>query len=410
MFSLFNNKRKCEILGVKNTPISMILFSLVFPVLLLAQNDVEVIWVNPEKIKPLSFEESTEITAIVKLENLPDRIISDISKIRMSNNRIFIFDFRAMTVFAFNREGKSLFYLDAQGQGSGQFQRMTDFEIDTEKKELYIFDELSYKVITYTFDGSFIREDKVGFFAFNLAKIGDNWFFNGTSETKSTTQKKLIVTDNLFQEVDQVLTIKKTAFTNAYKPSFFIPYKNEYRILIGENEFIFKLGSNGVEPIYKVDFGKYNINKTITSEMDARNALFSFSNSVYAGKKGNYVETSDWVGFSYVKNNTEKTKSGRWRFVFYSKKDKTVIHHFTRFELSSYKAQIPFPIHTDGNQFMTKVDYYDLFGSNKKMLNNSSRDGISKGYGTLGIDLAKVLNTIKKDDNPYLVFYKVQTK
>jgi len=106
----------------------------------------------------------------VKLETVSDALLSDVSKVLMGDNRIYVLPVMDPRVFIFDKEGKYINSLK-KGQGPGEVRFV--YDMDLHDGNLYVYD--SYRTIRkFDKDGNYL-EDVYTQDDYNLLmKIGDN--------------------------------------------------------------------------------------------------------------------------------------------------------------------------------------------------------------------------------------------
>ncbi len=74
---------------------------------------------------------------------------------------IYILDRKAVHIKVFDRQGKFVRAIGKKGQGPGEFQRPSDFQV-TPKEEILVCDSTSRRVLLFKLDGDFLRELSAG--------------------------------------------------------------------------------------------------------------------------------------------------------------------------------------------------------------------------------------------------------
>jgi hypothetical protein len=112
----------------------------------------------------------TNVRTVI-LEDHDDALIGEIQWIQAFDNYILIFDFAiAKKLFVFDKNGKFLRQIGKTGRGTGEYIQVIDFCIDTERREIYLLDEGSRKVLKYNLDtGEYISsinlpKNDIGFY------------------------------------------------------------------------------------------------------------------------------------------------------------------------------------------------------------------------------------------------------
>ncbi len=95
----------------------------------------------------------------VILETNEECLIGEVSTIRVLDDFIVVTDAdNTESVFVFDREGRFLHRVGQMGQGPGEYQGVSGSAIDFEKKEIYLLDNSSDKVLQYDIaSGKFIN-------------------------------------------------------------------------------------------------------------------------------------------------------------------------------------------------------------------------------------------------------------
>jgi hypothetical protein len=90
-------------------------------------------------------------------------VIGHIDELQVFENYLFIMDkYKAKKLFIYNKDGKFVRQIGAQGQGPGEYTDLYDFCLDTQKREIYLLSS-SGKVLIYNFDdGKFIKSLNFG--------------------------------------------------------------------------------------------------------------------------------------------------------------------------------------------------------------------------------------------------------
>ncbi|MDR2026154.1 MAG: 6-bladed beta-propeller [Prevotellaceae bacterium] len=89
----------------------------------------------------------------VMLEEHDDALIGEIQWIQAFDSYILIFDFViAQKLLVFDKNGKFLRQIGKRGRGPGEYIQITDFCIDPERREIYLLDAGSRKVLKYSLD------------------------------------------------------------------------------------------------------------------------------------------------------------------------------------------------------------------------------------------------------------------
>jgi len=118
----------------------------------------------------------------IPLETNDNVLISHISKILVSDDRIYIADYhQSKTLFVFDLQGKFIFKINRIGRGPGEYINFFDFNI-SESGDIYLWDTAQSKLIIFEQDGSFQTEIRlssplINFILFPNNRLYANWIF-----------------------------------------------------------------------------------------------------------------------------------------------------------------------------------------------------------------------------------------
>ena len=111
--------------------------------------------------KTINLEDIAEVR-YVPLETTDQSLIQGIHKMATSDDKIVICDLVQNTVFIFDKDGHYINSINKEGPGPQEYSSIQNFAVDFQKEEIYICDyPLKYRILTYSFDGGFIRESKL---------------------------------------------------------------------------------------------------------------------------------------------------------------------------------------------------------------------------------------------------------
>jgi hypothetical protein len=112
---------------------------------------------------------------IITLETDTNSLFSVISNMKLVGDTLFIFDrIKTKSVYIFNNEGYLINKVSKIGRGPGEYTQVSDFEIDTEEKSIYILDWPSKKMNIYDYKTNFIKSITLAdrFSSFTVSKPG----------------------------------------------------------------------------------------------------------------------------------------------------------------------------------------------------------------------------------------------
>lgn len=358
-----------------------------------------------QQIKKVEQKYLSEIARDIKyipLETKPECLLQqDITKIEIFNDEIFICD--DSHVYTFDMNGRFINKIAKQGRGPGEYQSQgfQHFLIDSVHSNVMIFDLISKRIITYSFDGSYQYDKKIDFLPGPSEWVNNNIMavFN-----MGYTYEKLPWTDLYFLNA-QAKTIKKNKFNfdkdKKYGftvfPALFYKFKGTTRYKNPNQNLIYEISDDySLSPIYYLDYGVYESKSEIDEfqiQINKKNKVSIKANPLSAEKIGltRIDETNAYILINYVHKNENKLG-------VYDKKAQKFYQVFDR-EYDSYGFSddilggIPFvPKSSDGDYLISYEHAFSLLESLKDYKKN---DG-----------LKNIISKIKENDNHVLILVK----
>ena len=289
-----------------------------------------------EKIITLtSIEASFQDTAyfktpqVVVLETTDESLLSEISRIITDDNLLFIFDNQLDQLFVFDVTGKFIHKINRKGQGPKEYVQVCDFTIDTENKQIILSADRPAKLMYFTYDGSFIKEDNLPDYYHELVNDGsyiyvDYYMSEETYQLSMIDMKSGFKKEGLeMRDIKNYLVIKGHSLIHGKDILFVRRYDNA----------IYELKNGEVNTKYEVDFKKHSFPERFKAETeigvivtDSRENkyVYSMSNAFHSE---NYLTFYTNIGiFIYDKQNEtlkgyEKMNNTHLSFVMQSYKD-----------------------------------------------------------------------------------------
>lgn len=109
----------------------------------------DIITVNLERRDNISTKDLFSDIQVIPLETTPESLIRDITQIKFFEDRYYIHDYRRSQIFVFDREGRFQFALNEKGDGPGQYLNLSDFAIDTVRRNLVVLCAVSNALFFY---------------------------------------------------------------------------------------------------------------------------------------------------------------------------------------------------------------------------------------------------------------------
>ena len=215
----------------------------------------------------LNVTEKTEFNAKNFIEDIsylklstsdPKSLFTEISKIEMKNNLIYLLDATGQHfVYIFKTDGSFVQRIGKKGKGPGEYTWLCDFDVD-EKGNIYLCDLRSQRIIIYDIHNNVIDDKRMPFRAdaFNLLQGGGFIFSAELNSSKPVNRSKVIITDSNFNIKQKYLTYAKNNLDNKGSNNIF--RENKFGILYNKpvNDTIYEFSKTGeLKKALSFDFG-----------------------------------------------------------------------------------------------------------------------------------------------------------
>jgi hypothetical protein len=245
---------------------------------------------------PLS-EIAEEITAI-DLELTDESMINPMHHYRiiLSENKVFIATLNKILVF--DKTGKFIQTIGSQGQGPQEYTYIHELAIDETNKRLFI-STANRKIISYDFNGNFLKEKLLPKFFINDMNYVDNALFILVDNTKSDStgvysrsalyqlndEMQIVdscrIRDLNFNESSQISIIASNYLLKGNK-SFFLYYGD---VFIRDNKLskrilrdtLYRVDNNALIPELKLKFENEDVGKCIHLTSIYRSSRYVFA-------------------------------------------------------------------------------------------------------------------------------------
>jgi hypothetical protein len=332
---------------------------------------------------------------IVQLETIERSLIGEISKLFVTNDRIFVLDSDiSQGLFVFNIQGKFLFSINKRGQGPGDFYSINDFFVDSLLRQISIYDTNLRRIHFYDWNGKFIRSHDLSKFWFHSCyPVNENTYaLNFTSRAININNFHLLLIN---KENTIVYRYKKLitdfGFTSNNHIAFYCGYQKNYYVA-EDCDTIFEISSNGIESGLCVNFGKNKLPKNFFKELSRSTHAEKLLSSNYCYGIRDICETSEMISFQYLFGS-------QGRASFFNKETHKTYNGVQYF---------PPPMASSDEFFIGIYDaemVLGMFG-----LIDTYPDEYNGWLSAMvGEENLSLLNNVKEDDNPLVVFYKIKS-
>lgn len=195
--------------------------------------------------------------SFIKLQTKGAPLLGETWKVVTDKDKIFIQNSSTNTIEIFANQGNYVRTIGKIGEGPGEYLELTDFVLIPEKETLAILDTGEQKVLFYRFDGSWINDIKIDFFARRFEKTKTGFAFLMSGKIKNMIR----FTDDKLKEIGEgypklgreILCVKHLS----------VPSKSDSIVLFTKAlcDTIFQLKNNQITPYLHVNLGEYSVGK-----------------------------------------------------------------------------------------------------------------------------------------------------
>jgi hypothetical protein len=210
---------------------------------------VGVIAIPFERADVIDLEQFIDRVKYVQLENHPESAFTDIDKMIVNGENIFMLDKRLEAVFCFDTAGRFRYRIQRVGRGPGEYQELEAMWIKPEARELWLQSFWPAKIMVYNFEGQMIREFSFLWPAKDMVGIGDNLIlgFNPTPtyNGSDTLKEGLFLIDEKGNHQRQALVLGDTTiyWTLGYQRN--MEMFDSGALLLSQSDTIFKIDKAG---------------------------------------------------------------------------------------------------------------------------------------------------------------------
>lgn len=222
-------------------------------------DEIELISI-PSGIEVLDMADVLKSVSFIQPEITDQSLITSTSRVYRLGGKIYIGSENAILVFG--EDGSFIRRIEHQGNGPGEYVRLTDFDISEET--IFVLDNNSQQVLLYDLNGEFVKKIGLNFWAIRMKAIGKNsialFSGNQTSSTENVHKVNLIDTQN-GEVLSKCLPIdpRKSEYLHMFSANNFSTASGETLLAELYNDTIYTIGITESKPTYVLDFGSDKI-------------------------------------------------------------------------------------------------------------------------------------------------------
>lgn len=342
----------------------------------------------------------------IPLETKSECLLMGIDKLLSDSSFIFILDKSSNSVFRFNSDGKFLNKIGSIGRGPGEYSEVYSITLNKDTKQIVLLDLLGRKLLFFGYEGNFEKSESM-YYLFSQFEFFQNQLILFTSKAYNTKVKQIDLNQIIISKIDQTPLYRAFPYPNQQRTLFsfttkkpLIKSSNEIYFHTILNDTIWQIDTTGFHAAFELEFQgrRKDYYQSINVKKFNDNDYQKMLNSAEPYFFGDYQITKDFVFLSFSRDNriwplfycrtTGNTKSGIYASPKKdSKFNSSILLHF---------ALNPDYILGD-ESFCQVIEPYMMKSMN-----------LLEGKDNLSDKEKDLVNSLKEEDNPVLLKYKIK--
>jgi hypothetical protein len=275
----------------------------------------------------VEFDNFFEISKIIPLETNDSSIIDFVHKVLIDD---YLFIKGGGAVYKFDKDGKFISKIEKEIDGPNGFKNLTDVNLLTDQKRIWIYDSNKRKILQFDYDFNFEINYELGFPLFGIERFRNNLL--GTPGYMMSINKphsllyfsgENLATGYTFEESYLPFNKEKSKYLHINRDDYFSGTdRGGFNFVNSFNDSIYFIDQDGVPEVeYFIDFEDKKVleedltNKGYSTIVD----VFSFINSSEKSfNVGNVYQTNNYLVYRFF-------NSGKPFVSVYNKKDGSLI-------------------------------------------------------------------------------------
>lgn len=359
----------------------------------LSNDSLITIKIDLKNLEEFNLDALIENIDYIPLETNKKCILGEITKIKFCNNKFLIFDRITNSILIFSKNGRFEQKIANLGKGPGEYNKISDFDVNEKLNEIIIFSDLPQKIIKYSFSGKYISEFQTSFYSRHFSLLPNNnfAFYLEYMDNSKRIKKEfnLIICDSIGKIKHGYFPYDSKKLSNFfYKSSLHFFGFDTKRHFVGDlNDTLYSISDNKIIPKYFFDFMDYSFDQNIIeTSVDDQNNYFKSKSYAFIY---NIFDTEDILITNFI------YKSSLFYNFFFKRSGKNIV------------CQSP----KSGKNLLGNLTLYEK-GQFIGYLDNMSILPFRSNIKQMEIEepLKEIIHNWKESDNPIMVMYNLRIK
>lgn len=241
-------------------------------------------------IVPVSFEDNSSFDLsniskeifYVKLVTEDSCLVGNIDKMYYINDHIVVGSDKNTLLF-FNKDGSFDHKFFRQGNGPGEYLRISDFYIDKLNNEIYVLDTRKKQLLQYDWYGNFVGMTNLNSWFIGLQSYNDSVsiMYSGNQISADNEYKLSLYNTNSHIIFDRFYPVssEKSKYLHVHSANNFSKYDDEVLFCELYNDTVYSVSSSGCIPRYYLDFGNDKVPSSLYDK--PYNNIMEFHNEFF---------------------------------------------------------------------------------------------------------------------------------
>ena len=223
-------------------------------------------------LKKRKLSDYIDFVQYVPFETTDSSLVGSISRVVVTNSRIFVGDRIANGILVFDRQGRFLNKINHQGRGPEEYSRLYDFDVVEKDSLVYFF--VGGKFQVYGYNGEYrhtvlIQNNQL---IPRMIAVSSNeiyLYMNYSACEEAQAYNTIFIDKQGYAEQSMSPYSNKIAGHISYSPRLYFRYYNNTLVYFNNFEnIIYERGNGNSRPIFLLDFSQYEL-----PEIDEENVM-----------------------------------------------------------------------------------------------------------------------------------------
>jgi hypothetical protein len=331
---------------------------------------------------------------IIPIETNENSLVSNIDKLEIHNNRIYIMDKLAQSVYIYDMDGKYLDRIRAIGQGPGEYANLSYMTVTD--SSIIVLDHFMGKQIEYRLSSlKFVKEERIfdEIWCTELFTLSGHVYYVNSWSNSQVGKFRLFSRKSSEKKFNKYLPFDERPLSLGITGPVYAINGNEVSLTYDGDDIIYRINDKGVFPEYEV---KFKDKKAVYSSEKVENVFQNNPDGRILGV--NAINESD----KYLFLDVTATGQNRYTCIYNKNDSTTIIYDGVAVNSTFDNEQIVINKIID-NKIISWREAESLLIQKKylyahKTFNNKAFEN----------RLTEVLANLKEDDNPVLFIYDLK--